>query len=149
MDERLNKLHEMVNRGIDEIISKPSLDKETVCIAGELVDIRKDLATIEAMEEYGYSEGVYPAYYDGGQSYGQSYGNSYGNSMYARGGGRGRGRSSYGSYGSYGRPMMYNGGYSRGMDEKGDMMAQFEQAMANASNDHERETIQRLMSQMR
>jgi len=139
MDDRMHKLHEMIDRGIDEILTKPSLDKETVCIAGELVDIKKDLTTIEAMEEYGYSEGVYPMHYNNN---GQSYGN-----MYARNA-RGNGRSGRGSYGynSYGN-QMYNDGYSRGMDEN--MMSHFEQAMVNASNEHERETIRRLMNQMR
>ena len=148
MDERLHKLKELVDRGIDEINSKPALDKETVCVAGELVDIRKDISTIEAMEEYGYSEGVYPMYYDNGSSYGSNYARGRGGRNYARGGGNSYGYNNGSSYGSYGRRGMYEGGYSRGMDGKDEMMMHLEKAMENASNEHEREKIHRMIAQM-
>ena len=128
MDERLHKLHEMVDKGLDEIMAKGSLDKETVCLAGQLVDIRKDLSTIEAMDEYGYSE-------DDGYSMARRRDS--------------RGRYSRGSYGRLYDDGSYRGsyrGYSR--DEgKQQMIDHLNRAMQSASSDHEREEIRRMIMQ--
>lgn len=128
MDERLRKLHEMVDKGLDEITAKGSLDKETVCLAGQLVDIRKDLSTIEAMDEYGYSEDDGYSMARRRDSMGRYSRNSY------------RGSYDDGSYrGSY-------RGYSR--DEgKQQMIDHLNRAMQSASNDHEREEIRRMIMQ--
>ncbi len=157
MDERLQKVETMVNEGIDEIVQKGTLDKDTVCLIGELVDVRKDLSTIEAMEEAGYSEG-YPMYYMDDMSYarggrggssrgsyarrGGSSRNSYEGGSYARGG---RGGSSRGSYARGGR-----GGSSRGYsrdDGKEEMIESLMEAMENATTEHERESIRRMIMQ--
>ena len=119
MDERMHKLHEMVNKGIDEITAKNSLDKDTICLAGQLVDIRKDLSTIEAMEDYGYSEGYY--------------------------GDRRHGRDGDGRYYErYANRRYYDDGYSRNS-----MIDHLEKAMQNASTEQERQAIQRMIMQSR
>lgn len=117
MDERLHKIREMVDRGIDEITSKGSLDKDTVCLAGELVDIRKDLSTIEAMEESGYSE-MYPYYYEDGMSMRRG--------RYSRNDGMRR-RTSYRDY------------------SRNDLVDHLEEMMRNATTDHEREKYRKMI----
>lgn len=124
MDERLHKLHEMVDKGLDEIAAKGSLDKETVCLAGQLVDIRKDLSTIEAMDEYGYSSDDDMSYARRRNSRGQ----------YSRGYDDGSYRGSY-------------RGYSRD-DGRHQMMEHLNKAMQMANNEQERESIRRMMNQM-
>lgn len=132
MDERLNKLHEMVNKGIDEITAKGSFDKDTVCLAGQLIDIQKDISTIEAMEESGYSE-MYPME---GTSYArrgrdgrfiEDRRRSYDDNPYIR-----RGRSSYVR------------GYSRAGKEE--MIESLEEALEKATNEQDRESIRRLIA---
>ena len=138
MDERLHKLMDIINMGIDEINAKGKLEnKEAACIAGELLDMRKDFATIEAMEEAGYSE-MYPYYYDDGMSMNGSYGS------YARGQRRdsmGRYSRNDGSYrrGSYGRSS-YERGYSRN-----ELVDHLEEMMRNATTDHEREKYRKMI----
>lgn len=131
MDERLHKISDMVDKGLDEIAQKGSLDKETVCLAGQLVDIRKDLSTIEAMDEYGYSE-------DDGYSMARRRDSR---GRYSRDNGSYRGSYDDGSYrGSY-------RGYSR--DEgKQQMIEHLNRAMQSASNEHERENIRRMIMQV-
>jgi len=156
MDERLQKVEQMVNDGIDEIVAKGSLDKDTVCLIGDLIDVRKDLttmekdlATIEAMEEAGYSEG-FPGYYMDEMSYARRGGSSRGGSYarggrgvsYARGGSRG---GSYGRGGSYARGGS-NRGYSRD-DGREEMIESLMEAMENATTEHERESIRRMIMQ--
>lgn len=140
MDEKLYKVHELIDKGIDELVSKSSLDKESVCIMGELIDIKKDLSTIEAMEEYGYSEMNDP--YNGGVSY-------------ARGGGRGSRYGYRGNYNNYGYRSGGNsyrrGNYERGYSNAGEkdmMIEHLERAMDNASNEHEREKIRKMIMQI-
>ena len=130
MDERLHKLMDIVNMGIDEINAKGKLEnKDAACIAGELVDMRKDFATIAAMEDAGYSE-MYPYYYDDGMSM------------------RGQRRDSMGRYsrndgsyrrGSYGRSS-YERGYSRN-----DLVDHLDEMMRNATSDHEREKYRKMI----
>lgn len=134
MDERMHKLHDMVNRGIDEITAKGSLDKDSVCLIYKLVDIRKDLSTIEAMEEYGYSEEMG---YSGDGRRGRD---GDGDGRYSEGR-YSRRRGSYNRGGSYRR--YYDDGYSRGGKEQ--MIEHLEQAMANATTEQERQSIQRMI----
>lgn len=135
-------MEELVNEGLDEIVKKGQLDKDTVCLIGELIDVRKDLATMEAMEDAGYSEG-YPMYYmDDGMSYarGGRGGSSRGRGSYARrGGSYERGGSYARGGGSYAR-----GGYSRD-DDKEEMIESLEEAMENATSEHDRAAIQRMI----
>ncbi len=151
MDERIHKLNEMVDKGIDEIVSKGALNnKDVVCLAGELIDIRKDIATIEAMEESGYTE-MYPRYYmDDGMSYARHGRDGDGDGRYNEGRRYSR-RGSYGnSYGeSYGdsyRGRYGRRGYSRD-DGKEEMIEHLERAMRKATTEQERQSIQRMIEQ--
>lgn len=138
MDERLHKINEMIDKGIDEIVSKGVFNKETACLAGDLVDMRKDIVTIEAMGESGYSG--YRPHWDDGMSYARRDGDGDGRYYESR-----RRYNSYGgSYndGSYARRNSYERGYS-GRDQ---MVEHLEMAMQQATNDQEREAIRRLIS---
>ena len=81
MDERVRRTKEIVLSEIDGINQKGSLNETMLCNLDKLVDIYKDIETIEAMDDYGddgYSE---RRYYDGGSSYGLSRGYSRGGDM--------------------------------------------------------------------
>lgn len=128
-------IKDMVYREIDGIADEDQMTFECVQALGELVDILKDISTVEAMEEssYGYSnnDGGYSQrgrrYYDG-NSYGGSYSrNGSGNSM----------RSSYG------------GGYSRDDGMKRDMIQKLENLWNEARDDKDKDSIKRLLDQMR
>lgn len=138
MDERVYKLMEMVDMGIDEINSKGKLEnKEAVCIAGELLDMKKDFATMEAMEEAGYSE-YYPYMYsmDDDMSYARGQRRD-SRGRYSRTDGMGSYRR--GGRGSYGRGS-YENGYSRN-----ELVDHLEQMMRNATTEHEREKYRKMM----
>ena len=137
----LNRIKDMVYDELAELGHYEKLNKEAVCIIGELVDILKDIGTVEMFEENiyvddngmyhngeerGYSQGYMPKrYYDGGNSYRS--GRFYDNYGYAR-----RGR----------------GGYSR-EDGKEHMIEKLHQLMNETQNDHDRESINRLIQQMK
>ena len=140
-----DNIKDMVYCEIDEISRHEKLDMNALKVLGELVDILKDIGSIEMFEEgvqiqeddYGYSNSGYgmrnnggysqkrfPIYYDNGNSY--------------RNNGRG--------YTRRGRGMM-GGGYSR-EDAKEHMIQKLENLMNEAQDEKDRESIQRLIEQM-
>ena len=127
MDERLHKIHDMIDRGLDEISIKGSFDKDTIVLAKELVDMKKDIATIEAMEsEYpdkGYSEDY------SGRSYVRKSGRYNDNSYTSR------------------RPDYNVRDYNRGYSRKDEMISSLEDAMRKATTEQERESIRRMIVQ--
>lgn len=145
-----NEIKDMVYDEIENIAHQGTLSKEVVCVLGELVDILKDIGTVEMFEEgveipeneYSLANGNYSrnnrsGYSRNGNSYGGSYDGSYdyGNSY--------RGRSSYNSgYSRRGR-----GGYSRD-DAREHMMSQLHNIMNEAQNEEDRMAVKRLIDQM-
>ena len=128
-----NHVKDMIYREIDEISEQNQLTIECVEALGELVDILKDIAEIEAMENYGdngysnnggYSQrgGKYMRYYDG-NSYGGYSGNSY--------------------RGSYRR-----NGYSR-EDGRQYMISELERMMNEAQNESDKMEIKKLVDKMK
>lgn len=124
-DENADRALGMLNEEMDRILATGSMDKEKLCLIGEIVDVMKDIKEIDMPEDMGNS-------YTGYNSYG-------------RGG-------SYNSYGSYAGGG--NGGYSqrrysmrgRSMDSERDhIMSKMEQFMNQASNENERQLVRRIM----
>ena len=110
---------------------------------GELIDIKKDLSTIEAMEEYPSYSNMMPTW-----EYARDYRPR--DSM-------GRFRRSYdnGSYNyyddnetSYDNYSSYNRRYSRD-DGKTEVLEDLRYKMEHAKNDNERETFKKMMQQIK
>lgn len=136
--QEFENIKDMVYCEIDEISHQKKLDMNTVEILGELVDILKDIGSIEMFEEginiqededYGYSRngGGYsqrrmPIYYNG---------NSYRS-----------GRNYNGGYSRRGR-----NGYSRD-DSKEHMIEKLNKLMYEVHDENDREAIERLINQM-
>lgn len=130
-----DRIKDMIYREMDGISDEGQLTFDCVQALGEMVDILKDISTVEAMEEsnYGYSNN------DGYSQRGRKYydGNSYGGSSYGRGGNGSSMRSSY------------NGGYSRDDGTKRDMVQKLENLWNETRDEHDKEAIKRLLDQMR
>ena len=138
----LEHLKELLEEEIKKVAKKGDITPAEVEAMYKVVDIIKDIDTIEAMEEYGeddeeeysnrgYSRRGYSSrrsYMDGGGSY--------------RRGGR---SSAYRGGGSYNR-RSYRG-YS--MEESRDaMMSKLEEAMNEATTEHERQAIMACMDKI-
>lgn len=139
--QEFDNIKDMVYCEIDEISHQPKLDMNTVKILGELVDILKDIGSVEMFEEGinvqedeysfangygrngGYSQKRMPIYYNDGNSY--------------RGG---RGGNNYG-YSRRGRGYSYD-------DGKGHMIEKLNNLMMEATNQNDKDAIQRLIEQM-
>lgn len=131
-----DNVKDMVYCEIDDISHQNKLDMNSVKVLGELVDILKDIGSIEMFEEGiniqedeysyngyrsnngGYSQRRMPVYYNNSNSY-RNGGNSY-----AR-----------------------RNGYSRD-DAKHHMIQKLENIMDEATEDKDRNAIQRLIEQM-
>ena len=136
--QEFDNIKDMLYCEIDEISHHQKLDMNTVKVLGEIVDILKDIGSVEMFEEgigvqedeysfangysrnNGYSQKRMPIYYDNGNSY--------------RGG-------MNGGYGRRGR------GYSR-EDGKMHMIDKLEGLMNEAADQKDRDAIQRLIEQM-
>lgn len=126
-------LKEMVEDEIDKIVKKGEIDEKCLEYLDKLVDISKDIDTINAMNEYGGEE---PGYSQMRRPYYNSYDDGMTNrNSYQRRDGMGRYMRSYDN----------GGGYSRG---GGNIAARLESMMAEASTEHEREAIRRALEQM-
>ena len=145
--KEFDNIKDLVYCEIDEISRLNKLDMNTVKVLGELVDILKDIGSVEMFEEGievqddeysfgysmsngmmnngGYSQRRVPIYYNRGNSY------------------RSRGYNDMG--GSYSRRG--RNGYSR-EDGKQHMVHKLEELMNEAQNDEDREAINRLIDQM-
>lgn len=119
---------DLVEDEIDKIIKQGDLNDTTLMHLDKLVDIAKDLCEIEEKDmemESGYSQRMYPHYYDNGNSM-MDRGNSYR-------------RDSMGRY-SRGRMNSYDNsnGYSRHGDDMADRLGRM---MSEAQTEREREAI--------
>ena len=141
-----DQIKDMVYDELDVFSRQGKLTKDAVCMIGELVDILKDIGTVEMFEEgievpedeyslaSGYRNGGYSQkkYYLGG-----GYDNGYGGNSYRSGRG--------GSYG-YGRHGGRSG-YSR-EDSKEHMIQQLHNLMNEAQDESDRQSIHHLIEQM-
>lgn len=132
-------IKDMVYCEIDEISHQGKLDMNTVNVLGELVDILKDIGSIEMFEEGiniqdddysygnnynrngGYSQRRMPIYYNDGNSYNGSYRN--------------------GGYSRRGRGYSYD-------DGKAHMIDKLNNLMMEAHDQKDKDAIQRLIDQM-
>lgn len=140
-----DKIKDMLCDELDEIAKKKELTSSNLEVIYKSVDILKDIATINAMEqEYGYSNDGYSQ--DG---YSNGYYNRYpyymydepGNS-YARGRTGNVKRDSMGRYSRDGHMDYSNDGYSR------DTASELQRMMDNAKSDKEREALRQAISTM-
>ena len=139
--QEFDHIKDMVYCELDEISNRGSLDMNTVKVVGELVDILKDIGSIEMFEEGiniqdegysfadgynmgngGYSQRRMPVYYNNGNSYrnGRNYG---------------------------GRGYMPRGGYSR-EDSKNHMIEKLHGLMNEAVDQKDKDAIHELIKQM-
>ena len=136
--KEFDRIKDLVYNELNEFGRYDQLNKEAVCMIGELVDILKDIGTVEMFEENIYVDDN-GWYHNGGEGYSQGYmprryyetGNSY----------RGRGMNG-GGYGS-----RYRGGYSR-EDGKEHLIQKLENLMNESHDEQDRHAIQRLIDQM-
>jgi len=139
--QEFNEVKDMVYDEIDKIVYQGKLNKETLCILGELVDILKDIGTVEMFEEgISVPEDEYSL---ASGSYNRNNGYSYRNGrMYGYDGGYRNGRDYGSKYSRRGR-----GGYS--MEDAHDhMMSQLHSIMNEAQNDEDRQAVKKLIEQM-
>ena len=123
-------VYEMLNCEIEKIEKKGELNSASLDNLDKLVDIVKDLQTIEAMADYDNTEGFSKTgryYYDDNDM------------SYRRGGNYSRGYYT-------GRNSM-RGGYSRD-DGKKDMIEHLEKAMHMANSESEKEEIRHMIEKM-
>lgn len=128
-------IKDMLCDELEGIAKKKELTSSNLDVIDKAVDVIKDIETITAMQESGYSNGYsgYPYYmYDDGMS---NEGGSY-----ARGRGRGANRD---SRGRYSREGYMNDGYSRDTKEELRMM------MDRAKDEREREALRKAYDSMR
>lgn len=137
--QEFDNIKDMVYCELDEISRQGKMDMNTVKVLGELTDILKDIGSIEMFEEGiniqeddfmqtngysrngGYSQRRMPVYYEGN---------------------------------SYNSRSMGNGGYSRRSrgysydDSKSHMIEKLNHLMMEASDQQDKDAIQRLIDQM-
>lgn len=152
----LYEINDVMEDELKQLARKEQLTKEDICLIGEMVDVVKDIVTIEAMrkaEESGYSNSYVKEYSRG---YPEEYANMYGSYNYSYDGRRGRDNDSDGRYsetGSYargrdsmGRYTSRDDGYSR--HSKEEMIDHLKQMMMNARTPEERENYRATIEQM-
>ena len=144
--KEFDRIKDLVYNELDEFGRYEQLNKEAVCMIGELVDILKDIGTVEMFEEENND-----LYYNGDDGYSQGYsqGYSYRNMprrySYNGNGNSYRGGRSMNNGSSYGR--RYRGGYSR-EDGKEYLIQKLENLMNESNDEQDRHAIQRLIDQM-
>jgi len=146
--QEFDNIKDMLYCEIDEISKQGKLDMNTLKILGEIVDVLKDVGSIEMFEEYGenpeeeeYSFG----YRNGGYSQRRPM-MYYDNNSYRDNGGYSRNNGNYGRNGGYSRRGR-NGGYSRD-DAKDHMIHKLENLMNETQDQKDKDSIQRLIEQM-
>lgn len=129
---------------LKQMSRKEQLTKDDICLIGEMIDVVKDIETIEAMKDaaaQGWSRDYARDYSNG---YTEDYSNAYGNMIR-------RGRDSMGRYtsregGSSYRGNSYEDGYSR--HSKEEMIENLKTMMMNARSPEERESYRATIEQM-
>ena len=126
-----NRIYDMLNCEIEKIENKGELNQASLDNLDKMVDIIKDLQTIEAMSfaeerNYGYSN-------NNGMDMGYS--------------NRGRYNDGGNSYGRYYRGRPSNYGYSYGNDHNG-MIEHLQKAMDQANSEDERNEIRQMIDRI-
>ena len=136
--KEFDTIKDMIYDEIADISHAGKINKDIICELGELVDILKDIGSVEMFEDgIQFTEDGY-SFMDGNDGYSQrrpyyyNNGNSY----------RNNGRSYNSGYGRMGR-----GGYSR-EDGKEHMVEKLERLMMETHDQNDRDAIQRLINQM-
>ncbi len=164
----LYDIKDIMEDELKQMSKKEQLTKEDVCLIGEMVDVVKDIETIEAMKDaaaQGWSRDYARDYANGySEEYSNAYGNMYRTSYdnrrgrdndndgrYSEDGSYRRGRDSMGRYtsrdgGSSYRGNSYEDGYSR--HSKEEMIKNLEQMMRDARTPEERESYRSTIEQM-
>lgn len=129
----LYDLRDMLEDELKKITKKDEMDVQSVELAYKMVDVIKDIATIEAMESADYTDGY-------SRSDGMYNGNSYGyrNRVYDDG--------SYAMRDSRGRYM--RNGYSRN-DEHDHMIQKLERMLNETTDETVRRSIQKSIDELR
>jgi len=131
-----NQIKEMLCDELEGIAKKKELTTSSLEVIDKAIDIVKDIATIEAMEqEYGYSEDGYSGGYYGRMPY-YMYDDM--GSSYSRGRGSNARRDSMGRYSNEGRSYDYSG----------DTREELQRLMNSTQNDREREAIRKALDSM-
>jgi hypothetical protein len=128
-------IKDLMEDELKQFAKKETLSKDDVCVIGEMIDIVKDIETIEAMQDAaakGWSR-------DYGTDYSRGYDDDYSNAYRYSYEGR-RGRDAMGRYTSR------DDGYSR--HSKDEMIKHLEQMMMNARTPEERENYRATIDQM-
>ena len=137
--QEFDNIKDMLYCEIEEISHQQKLDMNTVKVLGEIVDILKDIGSVEMFEEGQFGQD---------EEYSFSDGYSRNNGRYYRGNGS--------SYRSGGRSSRNGGsrsvrsnrsGYSRD-DAKDHMIHKLERLMEEANDEQDRQSIERLIEQM-
>ena len=136
--KEFDQIKDMVYDELDAMSHQGRLNKESVCLIGELVDILKDIGTIEMFEE-----GIEIPDDDYSLANGYSRDGGYSQRRYVRGGNSYRDGRTYNS----GYSRRTRGGYSR-EDSKDHMIQQLHNIMNEAQNENDRQSIHRLIEQM-
>lgn len=155
----LYDIQDMLEDELKKIAKKEEISTNDLDNIYKMVDIVKDVTTVKAMEEGGYSQESsrrsYEGSYDRGGSY-NSYEGSYGRGSYDGSyGRRGRDGDSDGRYseeGSYRNSRgsydgSYRGGYSG--HDKEQMIEHLTEMMRNARGEEERESYRKVIDQMK
>ena len=123
-----DKIRNLVECEIDKISQKDQLTENSLAILDKLVDIRKDLDTLEM------NDGIAEYYEDWND------GNSYrGGNSYRRGYARGN---------SYARGRSYRGGRGYSYHNGDDAIDHLHMALESAQSDSERDAIRKLIDKM-
>ena len=133
---------------LEDICKEGKLTENDIAMAYKIVDIIKDIETIDAMKQYdsGYSGTGYSYANANMRGYSETWPSM--PPMYARegqGNSNARGRDSMGRYTS--RDSSYAGGYT-GHDSKEGLIEELNRMMMNAHNDEERERYRRALEQL-
>lgn len=117
-EDNKTKIVDHLNKEITKILDIGDLTKDTLHSLYEIVDILKDVGEVDEKEMNGMSQGM-----------------SYGHRMMP-----------HNSYGGYNNPgMSYTNSYNSYGDDRGRMMDQW---MNQATNEHERELVRRILGNM-
>ena len=135
--QEFDNVKDMIYEEIENISHQGQLNKESVCVLGELVDILKDIGTVEMFEEGAYVPENEYSLASGYGGYSQRSGSRQENNY--------RNNRSYNYNNGYSRRG--RGGYSR--DGANDhMISQLHQIMNETQNEEDRMAVQRLIDQM-
>lgn len=151
-NDTMQKLLDMVCAKIDQIAQAKELNATLVRDLDVLIDIKKDILTIRAMEENGYYEDNSYSMGRGRGMYSNANGymitpydvpqGQFNSNMYSRNNMSYNGSDGYNSYNSYGR-----NGYSR-EGSKDEMKNHLHQMMQKAGSQEERDMVQRFMDEV-